>query len=246
MANFLAQLYESSSLIPIPRVIAELEKETDPKRLTDFAAMLEAAKKIDGKNAERKTYWETLAIWSAKRLGELIAEGKKAGKIATKGQPKKGKKEIAHDGPLLLKDLGIERHQAQRAQEIAAIPAPAVMAYIEAQKESGKDITKSGLVNAAKPKKPKKKKATPNVALATPDVASPKLAEDDEAGGYEPHEAKPYLDKMKKAVAAFSKAFGTANRILGKPPALQAVYKHLEAASVGLEQFRKSFKKKAG
>jgi hypothetical protein len=51
-------------------------------------------------------------------LGELIRAAQEAKLLADKGKPKK-----AHDGPLKLSDVGLERHQAQRAQRLADIPA---------------------------------------------------------------------------------------------------------------------------
>jgi hypothetical protein len=48
------------------------------------------ARGYDSKTAERRNYWSELAIWSTRRLGELIAEGQKRGEIAkSAGRPKK-------------------------------------------------------------------------------------------------------------------------------------------------------------
>ena len=109
-----------SELIPISQVTSLLAKETNVSRIAEFSKCVEAAKKIDTNNSERRNYWGELAIWSARRLGELIHRGQKDGKIAGKGQPKKV---MSRDVTLLLKDvLGVD--DQSQATTISARSSP--------------------------------------------------------------------------------------------------------------------------
>ncbi len=128
---------------PISQVQALLSRETDAKRLADFSRAIEAAKTIDGKNIERQRYWGTLAIWSDRRLGEIIRSAQVNGTLASQGRPK----EKSHD--VTLKDCGIERMQSARAQKLADIPAKQIEQYVARQSEAEDEISKAGLLRFA-------------------------------------------------------------------------------------------------
>lgn len=233
MANFLAEFYESSALIPIDRVMAKLAEEIDPKKISDFLARVEKMRKIDTENAVRKDYWATLAVRTSRLLGEMIIEGQKNGTIASKGKPKT---KMPHDGPftkpLKLTDLRIERHHAQNAKNLAAVPESVVEGYISKQKESHQEITMVGAIRAAKPKKPKRKPA-----------AKPKSDEKDDAGGYEPHEAAKPLEKLRATLSKAARDYGDVKLILGEPAPVKAIFAGIDAATIALERYRRQLKK---
>lgn len=79
-----------------------------------------------------QNYWAELALWSTKRLGQLIREGQEAGRIATAktGRPKKG----CHDGTLSLQEIfqtktaTEARLISKRAQKVEALPDETISA----------------------------------------------------------------------------------------------------------------------
>lgn len=147
------------TLVPVDRVKALLAKESNVESVQDFSKAVEAARKIDSKNSERKSYWDELAIFSTRRVGELISQGQQSGTIATAGRPKK----CDTMSQLSLSDIGIEQKQAERAKKIASIPEDQIHEYIAAQKEKQDDITKAGLVRFTSSKSNKSTKSTSSV-----------------------------------------------------------------------------------
>jgi len=121
------------ALTPVKRVVQLLTKETSAKRVADFAKAVEAARMIDSQNLERRNYWGELAIWSRRRLGELIQQGQEAGVIAKRGGDRKSK---PHDGALILREVldtdtdKQARHISERAQKIAALPEDTIREYV--------------------------------------------------------------------------------------------------------------------
>ena len=81
---------------------------------------LAIAKSLDSRNGERRNYWGELALWSTRRLGELIAEGKKKGTIHDGKRPPN---RLTHDGYVKLKDISVDPQQSSRAQKLAALSA---------------------------------------------------------------------------------------------------------------------------
>ena len=120
----LQQIY-GTTLAPMNRVVALIQRETDPRRMADFAARAQAMRGIDRNNAERSRYWAELEVWSTRRVGELLDEGKKSGTIA-----KRGKKQITQPALLTLADLGMEDSKADKS-----LAGPAV-AGLQAQHAS--------------------------------------------------------------------------------------------------------------
>ena len=83
----LAKVY-GGNLAPLDQVKAALAAEVDVSKVADFAKRVEAEKSIDSHNAERQNYWAELAIWSTRRLGEMLLMAKNEGMPAcTPAQP---------------------------------------------------------------------------------------------------------------------------------------------------------------
>lgn len=61
-------------LVAIEEVKQAIAEVTDIKKLSDLRKRIEAARKYDSQTADRRNYWGELAIWSERRVGELIRE----------------------------------------------------------------------------------------------------------------------------------------------------------------------------
>ena len=142
----LATVYERTdiSVVPIGTLISLLADEVSLEKVADFASKIEAARKYDSGNTERRNYWGEAAIWSSRRLGELIRAAQEGKLVAEKGRPKKG-----HDAPLKLKDLGVSLDASKRSQRLVDVPAEKITAYTNATKASGDVISKAGLIRFA-------------------------------------------------------------------------------------------------
>src|SRR5262245_13958855 len=106
------------ALAPVEQVKALLSQETDPRRVSHFAKRVEAAKRLDSQNSERRDYWGELALFSGRRLGELIRRGQDEGVLATR-ECNPGNSSVSHDAiPLTLADLGISKDESSRAQKL--------------------------------------------------------------------------------------------------------------------------------
>ena len=130
------------ALVPIDQVRTALMKEMSVSNVADFAKAVEAAKMVDGKNQERRNYWGELALWSTRRLGELIVNGQNKGTINSQGGDRKSK---LHDATLKISDLGMNRNTSANAKQVAAIEESVVSRYIEETKEGG-EVSRSGLI----------------------------------------------------------------------------------------------------
>lgn len=90
-------------------------------------------------------------------IAEVMEEERKAGTRATgKGRPKKGS-----SATTLLKD-GISKDQAAKYAKLAAIPEKEFEKAIAEIKESGEELSTSGVIEHNVPKPKKKMKANPN------------------------------------------------------------------------------------
>jgi len=119
------------TLAPIDQVKELIGNECDPSKLSDFVSAIEAAKKRDGKTLDRKNYWGELALWSRRRLGELIQIAQDEGTLRSANDGlsnQRGNTEL----PLSLAGIGIDKMQSQRAQRIAAIPEADIKEYVAA------------------------------------------------------------------------------------------------------------------
>jgi len=134
-----------NELVPMDEAKSFLASVSDISQVANFTKAIEAAKMIDGKNAERRNYWGELAIWSTKRLGQLIIDGQKKGEIDKAGG---NRKSLSHDAIMKLDDLGIKPDQSARAQKIAAIPDKTIKQYAKQQQEvdADQEVGKAGLL----------------------------------------------------------------------------------------------------
>jgi len=130
----------SGTIVPVSKAIAAINNETDPVRLASVAMALDAAKKMDRKNVERRDYYGELAIFTGKRLGELIIAGQKAGLIETG----KGRRTKASDR-LTLTDIVPNRDYASRCYKLVEIEDQTIKGYVAQCKSEGSEITKAGV-----------------------------------------------------------------------------------------------------
>ena len=144
------------TLHPIETVRSLLVAETDVETIADFAAKVEAARRYDADTLERRNYWGELAIFSSRRLGELIREA-----------PKKTNQHGAGNTVIpALSELGISKLQSSRAQRLAEIEERVIDEYTALQREREDEVSKAGLVRFARAATGEERSA------AAPDVRS--------------------------------------------------------------------------
>jgi hypothetical protein len=152
ISNAITVMKLYGELMPLDEAKRFLSLETDATRVADFNKCVELARMANAKNEERRNYFAELAIWTTRRLGELIAQGQKDGVIAseTTGRPRKCDTVSYLTVPEVLAMADEPARKASsRAQQIASIPAETVQEYIERQKESGEEISKASLMRFA-------------------------------------------------------------------------------------------------
>ena len=138
----LANYYKA--LPPMSQFREWLETETDIKKVSQFDKAVQAAKRVDRDNDERASYWGELGIWSTRRLGALLTDGKKQGVLL---EPGTNKKNTLHDVTCYsYKDLGFQNRVApHRAMMIAALAEKSIRAHIAELRKQLKIVTKASL-----------------------------------------------------------------------------------------------------
>lgn len=136
----LANYYKA--LPPMEKFREWLETETDIKKVAKFDKAVEAAKRVDRDNDERARYWGELGIWSFRRLGELLIEGKTTGIFLEQGRPKK---RLDHQTFFTLADLDLSKFQSSRSQQFAKILEKALREHISKYNAALTIVTKSSL-----------------------------------------------------------------------------------------------------
>jgi hypothetical protein len=101
------------------------------------------------------------------------------------------------------------------------------------------DLEKLAELPKAKRKKAAKAIAAGEVKSVGAAVKAVAPKDDADEGGWEPSEAKPHLDKLKKHIAAARREYADAFKKLGSPDSLKGVWTGLEAAGQSLERFRR-------
>lgn len=115
---------------------------------------------IEAKNACAK-----VVIIATQREGEALAGMEKAKGAAATGGPGRGKKNpVARSDrvfaePITLKELGITKSEASRAQRIASIPDDDLQSHFAEVERSGGEITTAGVLRLAAKQEAKKPKA---------------------------------------------------------------------------------------
>lgn len=132
------------SLVPVDAVIELLNEELDPRRVSEFSKLVEAAKRRDNETGERRNYWGELAIWSKRRLGQLIEQGQTEGWIRSEGRPEK----CSRDVNISADDIA-ERMTRSRAKALAAIAEDDVRDAIAKLKEDG-EVSLAALLREVK------------------------------------------------------------------------------------------------
>lgn len=111
---------------------------------------VEAARKYDSQTSERRNYWGELAIWSERRIGELLIESKSVGTIKHGGDKKCTKQGVTLTPCSLIDLLGTEteneaKNISSRSQRLASHTSEAVEQAIEAIKADGEEVSKAAV-----------------------------------------------------------------------------------------------------
>ena len=117
----------------------------------DQEKKIEAIRSIDSRNHDRRNYWGELAIWSNRRLGEILVMAQENGTLARRGKPKKENSQRA--SLISLDDIGIKYDQSARAQKLAAIPEETIEEYmvrVADQHDKNAEVSRAGLMRHAR------------------------------------------------------------------------------------------------
>lgn len=127
------------------QILAECKRVDEAKSIRDKAEAIRAYLRQQNASREAQNDAAEIKLRAERRLGELLQEQKARGERADRGNPKQ-KSHAATIAPPTLRDLGIEKTQAARWQDIAKIPEPKFEAYVKEQRERNDgEITTAGL-----------------------------------------------------------------------------------------------------
>ena len=134
-----------SSLATIDDVKNAIATVTDVKSISDLRKRIEAARKYDTQTSDRRNYWGELAIWSERRIGELLVESKADGTIKA-NRPKQDNNKADTLSGLLGTDTDIQAQAiSSRSQRLASHTVEAVEEAIEAIKADGEEVSKAAV-----------------------------------------------------------------------------------------------------
>ena len=129
--------------------LAEIRSIEQGREYLSKVKGIEAWAKAEKQDAEMMTLIAEQKLRTQRILGNLIKQGQEAGEIQGKGQPKK---EMLHRAT--LNEIGINRSQSKRYQDIASIPEPAFNEFIETKKaevqEKAAELTTAGMLKLKK------------------------------------------------------------------------------------------------
>lgn len=111
----------------------------DPKDAADFARKCEAAAKLYASQEAKADEFYEAAIYARKRFAELIAAGREAGVILNNGK-----------SPLPASSFIANPRDISRSEKLRLAGDSVLEAYFSQCRESGKRITTSGAIAAAK------------------------------------------------------------------------------------------------
>lgn len=151
-------------------------KVEEARALLKQATQVDEVKEIHDKAKALETYYRqqdaalgaqqdagVVRLMAGRRIGELLGEQAARGERQGRGDagraaanaPKAGPGPLVDPAPpATLKDLGIERHQAQTFQQLAKVPDEKFDGYVAAAKKSRTEITTAGLLNHASKRNP--------------------------------------------------------------------------------------------
>lgn len=149
MSNNLILNKAFGPLATINEVKGAIATVSDVKSIADLRKRVEAARKYDSQTSERRNYWGELAIWSERRIGELMIEAKETG-VVKPGRNKKAKSPASVAGETLKEMLGTEtdveaQHISSRSQRLAEHATEEIEIAIESLKADGEEVSKAAL-----------------------------------------------------------------------------------------------------
>ncbi len=103
------------------RAMAEAQSLPEVKQIRDMAEALRQYVKQPSDSLDIQNQAAEIKLRAERRAGELLAASTMHGG---------DRKSSAYDRHLKLRDIGIEHHQSQRWQQIAALPEPTFETYI--------------------------------------------------------------------------------------------------------------------
>lgn len=140
------------------RMLSQATTIDEIKDIRDKAEAIRAYYRQVGAGLEAQNAAAKIKIMSERKIGELLASSG-----LRPGRPKNGNTML----PLSLDDLGIEKMQSSRWQQMASVPAAAFEGHVAKSESEGRELTSSSVLKLAK-------KSTPEVPVsqASPEVAA--------------------------------------------------------------------------
>ena len=124
-----------SPLATISEVRGAITTVSDVAAISDLRKRIEAARKYDNQTTDRRNYWGELAIWSERRIGELLVESKADGTIGHAHKPTHKNSSPVTMTELLGTETDAEAQNiSSRSQRLASHPVKDVEEAIEAIK----------------------------------------------------------------------------------------------------------------
>lgn len=133
-------------LVAIEEVKQAIAEVTDIKKLSDLRKRIEAARRYDSQTADRRNYWGELAIWSERRVGELIRESKADGTIKHGGNKQTDTLSVCE---LLGCETDTEAQAiSSRSQRLVDFEPAAIEQAIVNLKAADEEVTKAAVKRA--------------------------------------------------------------------------------------------------
>jgi len=112
-------------------MLARCVRVDEAKSIRDKAEAIRAYLRTQGASRDAQNDAAEIKLRAERRLGELLAEQKAKGERANHGKPiaKRSQAATITEPPPTLRDLGIEKSQASRWQDVAKIPEEKFEAY---------------------------------------------------------------------------------------------------------------------
>lgn len=135
MDNYLVKFNEAKHALEIAKSIDEV------KQIRDQAEAMRAYIKQAKESLVMQNQCAEIKLRAERRAGEMLRE-----MDVSKGRPEK----MSHDATFKLDDLGINRTQSSRWQQIAQIPEDVFEEYLKKTIEEEMELTTNGVVRLAK------------------------------------------------------------------------------------------------
>ena len=134
------------------RALAEAKAVDEVKDLRDKAEALRAYAR-QARNKALEIDAAEIRIRAERRMGTMLAEQKHNGQMHRGGRPRKtgSKSDPVSERPPTLEDIGVDKHLADRARKLAAVPEAQFESVMAEHREQQAAVTNSAVLKLAQP-----------------------------------------------------------------------------------------------